>query len=186
MLGQHWHASEMPLKWHFAGVPMTGTLLVVQWKLFIATFFITAKFFTMSIVFAQMYQFSLKLNSLQQKFSLTSNYLGTNNVAVKRVDCIWIPSSTKKKKQCQSWTPSEKTFWISAWRTLSWIEWSSHQKHSLFYGHFVTLFTGFITENSMMFWLVHSTKLNFPSEVAIPWNISAKSHTWRSILHPKW
>ena len=54
----------------------------------IATFFSTAKFFTMSIVFAQMYLFSLNLNSLQQKFSLTSNYLGTNSVVVKRVDCI--------------------------------------------------------------------------------------------------
>ena len=27
------------------------------------------------------------LSSLQQKFSLTSNNLGTNNVVVKRVDC---------------------------------------------------------------------------------------------------
>ena len=40
------------------------------------------------IVFAQMYHFSLNLNSFQQKFSLTSNYLGTNSVVVKRVDCI--------------------------------------------------------------------------------------------------
>ena len=60
----------------------------VQRKLFIATFFITAIFFTTSIVFAQMYQFNLNLNSLQQKFSLTSNYLGTNSVVVKSVDCI--------------------------------------------------------------------------------------------------
>ena len=60
---------------------------LLQWKLFTVTFFITAKFFTTSIVFAQMYQFSLNLNSLQQKFSLTSNYLGTNSVVVKKVDC---------------------------------------------------------------------------------------------------
>ena len=33
-----------------------------------------------------MFQFSLNLNSLQQKFSLTSNYLGTN-ILVKRVAC---------------------------------------------------------------------------------------------------
>ena len=50
--------------------------------------FIKAKFFIMSVVFAQMYQFSLNLSSLQQKFSLTSIYLGTNTVVVKRVDCI--------------------------------------------------------------------------------------------------
>ena len=31
-------------------------------------------------IFAQMYQFSLDLNSLQQKFNLPSNYLGTNIV----------------------------------------------------------------------------------------------------------
>ena len=48
---------------------------------------ITAKFFT-SIVFAQMNWFSLNLNSLQQKFSLTSNYLGTNSVVVKKVDRV--------------------------------------------------------------------------------------------------
>ena len=42
----------------------------------------------MSVVFAQMYQFSLNLSSLQQKFSLTSNYLVTNTVVVKRVDFI--------------------------------------------------------------------------------------------------
>ena len=34
-----------------------------------------------------MYQFSFNLSLLQQKFSLTSNYLGTNTVVVKRVDC---------------------------------------------------------------------------------------------------
>ena len=33
-----------------------------------------------------MYQFSFNLNSLQQKFSLTSNYLRTNSVVVKIVD----------------------------------------------------------------------------------------------------
>ena len=63
------------------------TTFDIQWKLFTTTFFISAKFFT-SIVFAQMYQFSLNLNTLQQKFSFTSNYLGTNSVVVKRVDCI--------------------------------------------------------------------------------------------------
>ena len=62
---------------------------MIQWKLFTVTFFITATFFTTSIVFAQMYQFSLNLNSLQQKFSLTSNYLETNSVVVKRVDCTF-------------------------------------------------------------------------------------------------
>ena len=36
-----------------------------------------------------MYQLSLNLNSLQQKFSLTLSYLGTNSVVVKRVDCKW-------------------------------------------------------------------------------------------------
>ena len=55
--------------------------------LFTMTLFITTKFFTTSFVFAQMYQFSLKLNSLQQEFSLTSNYMGTNTVVVKRVGC---------------------------------------------------------------------------------------------------
>ena len=51
-----------------------------------------AKFFTKSIAFAQMYQFNLNLNSLQQKFSLTSNYYGTNSVVVKRVDfnIVWL------------------------------------------------------------------------------------------------
>ena len=53
-----------------------------------AKFFIKANFFTTSNAFAQMYQFSLNLNSLQQKISLMSNYLGTNSVVVKRVDCI--------------------------------------------------------------------------------------------------
>ena len=48
----------------------------------------TAKFFTTSTVFAQMYQFSLNLKLLRQKFSLTSNYLGINSVVVKRVDCM--------------------------------------------------------------------------------------------------
>ena len=43
---------------------------------------------TCTIVFAQMYQFSLNVNSLQQEFSLTSKYLGTNSVVVKTVDCI--------------------------------------------------------------------------------------------------
>ena len=62
--------------------------ILLQWKLFILTFFITAKFFTASIVVAQMYQFSLNLNSLLQNFSLTSNYLGTYSVGVERVDCI--------------------------------------------------------------------------------------------------
>ena len=58
-----------------AGTKVEGNKQI-QCKLFIVTFFITAKFFTTSIVFAQMYQFSLNLNSSQQKFSLTSNYLG--------------------------------------------------------------------------------------------------------------
>ena len=34
--------------------------------------------------------FSLNLGTLQQKFSLTSNNLGTNSVLVKRVDCIYL------------------------------------------------------------------------------------------------
>ena len=50
------------------------------------TLFITAKFFTTSVLFAHMYQFSLKLNSLQQKFSLMSNYFWTNTV----VDCTML------------------------------------------------------------------------------------------------
>ena len=45
--------------------------LKIHLKLFIATFFTTAKYFTTSIIFAQMYQFSLNLNLLQQKFCLT-------------------------------------------------------------------------------------------------------------------
>ena len=53
----------------------------------------------MSIVFAQVYLFSLILNSLQQKFSLASNYLGTNSVAVKRVDCISIVSEHGSEKR---------------------------------------------------------------------------------------
>ena len=31
---------------------------------------------------------------------------------------ISIPSSTKKKKRYQVWTPSDKTFWICAWHIL--------------------------------------------------------------------
>ena len=45
------------------------------------------------IVFAQMYQFHLNLNLLQQKFSLTSKYLGTNSVVVKRVDCTIVQNN---------------------------------------------------------------------------------------------
>ena len=60
----------------------------LQRKLFMATLFITAKFFTTSILFAQMYHFSLDLNSLQQKFSLTSNYLGTNSVVERGLTTI--------------------------------------------------------------------------------------------------
>ena len=51
--------------------------------------FITVQFFTMSVVFAHMYQLSLNLNSLHQKFSLTSNYLGSNTVVLKRDDCTY-------------------------------------------------------------------------------------------------
>ena len=40
-----------------------------------------------TFVFVQMYQFSLDLNSLQYKFSLTFNYFETNRVVVKRVNC---------------------------------------------------------------------------------------------------
>ena len=57
----------------------------IQIKHFIMTLFITAKFFITSVVFEQIYQFSLNLNSLQKKFSLTLNYLGTNTVVVKKV-----------------------------------------------------------------------------------------------------
>ena len=56
-------------------------------QLLILTLFITAKFFSTSVVFAQIYQFTLNLNSLQQAFSLTSYYFGTNTLVVKRVDC---------------------------------------------------------------------------------------------------
>ena len=45
-----------------------------------------------------MYQFSLNLSSLQQKFSLMSNYLGTNTVVVKSVDCIYIKSDAMFKR----------------------------------------------------------------------------------------
>ena len=48
----------------------------------------TTKFFTTSVVFAQMNRFSLNLSSLQQIFSLWSNYFGTNTIVVKRVYCI--------------------------------------------------------------------------------------------------
>ena len=41
----------------------------------------------MSEVFAQMYHFSLNFDSLQLKFSLTSNYLRTKAVVVKVVGC---------------------------------------------------------------------------------------------------
>ena len=56
------------------------TLYMYTVKTLILTFFITAKFFTTSVILAQMYQFSLNLSSLQQKFGLTSNYLGTNAI----------------------------------------------------------------------------------------------------------
>ena len=39
----------------------------------------------------QMYQCSLNLSSLQQKFSFMSCYLGTNTFVAKRVDCILVP-----------------------------------------------------------------------------------------------
>ena len=50
---------------------------------FIMTLFITAKFFTTSVVFAQKYQFSLNLSSLKQKFKLFGD---KHTVIVKRVD----------------------------------------------------------------------------------------------------
>ena len=59
-------------------------IMCLQLKLFILTLFVTAKTW---LVFAQMYQFSLNMSS-PQKFSLMSNYVGTNTVIVKRVDCI--------------------------------------------------------------------------------------------------
>ena len=71
----------------------------IQWKLFILTLFITKQFFTTLVVFAQTYQFILNLISSQQKFSLTSNYLGTNTVIVKRFGCI----CSGRKKQTFSW-----------------------------------------------------------------------------------
>ena len=40
----------------------------------------------MSVIFAKMSQLCLNLSSLQQNFSLTSNYLGTNTFLGKRVD----------------------------------------------------------------------------------------------------
>ena len=40
-----------------------------------------------------MVQFNLKLNSLQQKLSLTSNYLGTNSVILRKVDGTQLESS---------------------------------------------------------------------------------------------
>ena len=45
----------------------------------------------------QMYQFSLNLSSLEQKFSLTSSYLGTNAIIVKRIDCTLFSVFKKKK-----------------------------------------------------------------------------------------
>ena len=57
-------------------------------KPLILAIFITANFFTTSIVFAQMYQFNFNSGSIQQNISLQSNYLGTNTAVVKRVDCI--------------------------------------------------------------------------------------------------
>ena len=69
-----------------------GLKYLLIWKLlfvqpfFKLTLFITETFFTKSVVFAQRCQFRLNLNSLQQKFSLTSSYLGTNTmIIVKRV-----------------------------------------------------------------------------------------------------
>ena len=77
------------LSYHMASRPF---LSIFEWPLktgFTVLLFITAKFFSMSVVFAQMHQFSLKLSSLQQKFSLIMwNSLGTNIVIVKRIDCI--------------------------------------------------------------------------------------------------
>ena len=51
--------------------------------------------YNVTCIMTQMYQFSLNLNSLQKKFSLTSNYLGTKAVGVERVDCI-----KKRKRKC--------------------------------------------------------------------------------------
>ena len=48
-----------------------------------------------SVVFAQMYQFSMNLSSLQQKIRLRSTYLGTNTIVVKRVDCTCTLSKKK-------------------------------------------------------------------------------------------
>ena len=48
------------------------------------TIFIIAKFFTTWVIFAHTYPFSLNMDSLQQEFILTSNYLGTNAIVLKR------------------------------------------------------------------------------------------------------
>ena len=71
---------------HIIGTELNSKCIYTV-KTLITDTLITAKFFIMSLVFAQTYQFSLNLSSLQQKFSLTSNYLGTSSFVVKRVDC---------------------------------------------------------------------------------------------------
>ena len=58
--------------------PNRGKTLYTD-TLYNSKFFITS----LSVVFTQIYQFSLNLSLLQQKFSSSSNYLGTDTDVVK-------------------------------------------------------------------------------------------------------
>ena len=72
-----------------------------------------------------MYQFSLKLNPLQQKFSLTSNNWGKNTVIVKRVDylslrSVFCPFLSGCLRQVLLYFQSEWILirWLWAWNRL--------------------------------------------------------------------
>ena len=60
----------------------------IQWKLFTTTFLKQQKFFNTSIVLAQMSKFSLEsIHYNRNSVFITSNYLRTNSVVLRRVDC---------------------------------------------------------------------------------------------------
>ena len=98
------------------------------------TLFITAKLFTTSLVFPQKYQLSLKLNSLQQKISLTSNYWGRNTVVVKRVvfsyrSILSFVLGAQKNHLIQTVSLSTHNIWFgwAIWKLIWAVAWDFQQ-----------------------------------------------------------
>ena len=77
----------------------------IQSTLFILTLFITATLLTMSVIFAQMYQFTVNLISLQQKFSLLANFWGTNTVIVIGLTVYSKAFQTTLDHRCKHYEP---------------------------------------------------------------------------------